>query len=195
MTAPGQDAVVQALQRVLAAQHAAVFGYPVIGVELRDPGQARLARLLEARHRNTRDELMAQIAARRANPVPAEASYTPAQPVTAPPDAQRWALELEEDCAAAYRYLLVAPVLAAAAGQKPSGANGSSSNASNGSGPNGSGPNGSGANGPGGPALSAAAHASLRRQALAGLNTAALNATEWRSLLSPATPTVAFPGL
>ncbi|HEX8082437.1 MAG TPA: DUF4439 domain-containing protein [Jatrophihabitans sp.] len=190
MTAPGQDAVVQALQRVLAAQHAAVFGYPVIGVELRDPGQARLARLLEARHRHTRDELMAQIAARRASPAPAEASYTPAQPVTAPADAQRWALELEQDCAAAYRYLLVAPVLAAAAGLKPSGANGSSATGSNATGSN-----GSGANGSGGPALSAAAHASLRRQALAGLNTAALNATEWRSLLSPATPTVAFPGL
>lgn len=187
MTAPGQDAVAQALQRVLAAQHAAVFGYPVIGVELRDPGQIQLARLLEARHRHTRDEVMAQIAARRASPAPAEASYTPTQPVTAPADAQRWALELEQACAAAYRYLLVAPVLVAAPGRKPAGPNGSN--------PNGSGANSSGSNGPGGPGLSAAEQASLRRQALTGLNTAAVNATEWRSLLSPATPTVAFPGL
>jgi hypothetical protein len=186
MTAPGNDVVVQALQRVLAAQHAAVYGYPVIGVTLSDHGQAQLARQLEGRHRHTRDELMAQLAARRVSPAPAEAAYTPAQPVTAPADAQRWALELEQDCAAAYRYLLVAPVLAATSGGRPS-ANGST--ASN-SGADGSDPNGSGAG-----ALSAAEQASLRRQALAGLSTAASNATEWRSLLSPATPTVAFPGL
>lgn len=198
MTAPGQDAVVQALQRVLAAQHAAVFGYPVIGVELRDPRQIQLARLLEARHRQSRDELTAQIAARRATPAPAEATYTPVQPVTAPADAQRWALELEQDCAAAYRYLLVAPVLAAGS-DKPSSAAPSTAkpdgSGANGSGADGSGADGSGANGSGGPALSAAEQASLRRQALTGLNAAALNATEWRSLLSPATPTVAFPGL
>ncbi len=193
MTAPGQDAVTQALQRVLAAQHAAVFGYPVIGVELRDPGQARLARQLEARHRQTRDELMAQLAARQVSPAPAEASYTPAQPVTAPADAQRWALELEQDCAAAYRYLLVAPVLAAASGTSSS-ANGSGTNGSSSSGADGSGADGSGANG-GQQPPKASEQASLRRQALTGLNTAALNATEWRSLLSPATPTVAFPGL
>ncbi|MEO6501272.1 MAG: ferritin-like domain-containing protein [Jatrophihabitantaceae bacterium] len=187
MTAPGQDAVTQALQRVLAAQHAAVFGYPVIGVELRDPGQVQLARQLEARHRNTRDELMAQLAARRVSPTPAEASYTPAQPVTAPADAQRWALELEQDCAAAYRYLLVAPVLTVASDGNPS-LNASPQNGSSSSGANGSAANGGGAAGAG-------EQASLRRQALTGLNTAALNATEWRSLLSPATPTVAFPGL
>jgi hypothetical protein len=173
MTAPGQDAVTQALQRVLAAHHAAVFAYPVIGVQLRVPGQAELARQLEGRHRHTRDEVMAQLAARRVSPAPAEASYAPPQPVTAPADAQRWALEVEQDCAAAYRYLLVAPVLASA-----------SSSASASASPS-----------PGGTAAGAAEQARFRRQALAGLSTAALNATEWRTLLSPATPTVPFPGL
>ena len=177
MTAP-QDAVVQALQRVLAAQHAAVYGYPVIGVTLRSAGQIRLARQLEARHRHTRDELMAQLVARRVSPVPAEASYSAAQPVTAPADAQRWALDLEEDCAGAYRYLLVAPVLAVAA---PGGMRSGSSTA---------GPRTSGAT-----AVSAAEQASLRRQALAGLTSAALDATQWRSLLSPNAPTTPFPGL
>ncbi|HEY0166046.1 MAG TPA: DUF4439 domain-containing protein [Jatrophihabitans sp.] len=172
MTAPDQDAVARGLQRVLAAHHAAVFGYPVIGVALRDPGQVQLVRGLEGRHRHARDELMAQLVNRRATPAPAEASYAPAKPVTAPADAQRWALELEQDCAAAYRYLLVAPVLVT-----------------------GSGASGSAANGAGRQGLSAAEQAALRRQALAGLSTAALNATQWRSLLSPATPTVAFPGL
>lgn len=169
MTAPGQDPVTQALQRVLAAQHAAVYGYPVIGVTLRSAGQLRLARQLEARHRQTRDELMAQLAARRVTPVPAEPSYRAAQPVAGPADAQRWALDLEEDCAGAYRYLLVAPVLAVTArtGTTPDGAG----------------------------APSAAEQASLRRQALAGLTTTAVTATQWRSLLSPSTPTTPFPGL
>jgi hypothetical protein len=173
VTAPVQNAVVQALQRVLAAQHAAVYSYPVVGVALRESGQVRLARQLETRHRHTRDELMAQLVARRATPVPAEASYTAPQPVTGPADAQRWALELEQACAGAYRYLLVAPVLAtkAAAGKSTD------------------------AGGTGGTALGAAEQVALRRQALTGLSDAALNATEWRSLLSPTAPTVAFPGL
>jgi hypothetical protein len=159
-----QDAVVKALQQVLASQHAAVYGYPVIGVRLRSPGQVRLARQLEARHRQTRDELMAQLAGRRVSPVPAEASYTPAQPATGPAGAQRWALELEEACADAYRYLLVAPVLAA------------------------------GGTASGGTAPSAD-DVGLRRQALTGLTTAAVDATGWRSLLTPNAPTTAFPGL
>ena len=185
MTAP-QDVVTQALQRVLAAQHAAVYGYPVIGVRLRDPRQVRLARQLEARHRHTRDELMAQLAARRVSPVPAEASYTPAQPVTGPADAQRWALDLEEACASAYRYLLVAPVLAV---QGRTGADSTASRATA------SRATASGAPASAAPAPSAADQARLRRQALAGLTTAALTATEWRTLLSPSAPTAPFPGL
>lgn len=165
-TAPASDPVTQALQRVLAAQHAAIYGYPVIGVALRQSGQVELARQLEAQHRHTRDELIAQLAARRAAPVPAEASYAPPQPVAGPADAQRWALELEQGCADAYRYLLVAPVLAARAG---------------------------GGSEQGG--LDAGAQSALRRQGLAGLSGAARTATGWRTLLSPGAPTVPFPGL
>jgi hypothetical protein len=165
---PGQDPVAQALQRVLAAQHAAIYGYPVIGVALRQPGQAQLARQLEAQHRHTRDELIAQLAARRTTPVPTEAGYAPPRPVTGPVDAQRWALELEQGCADAYRYLLVAPVLAARTAIKPA---------------------------TGTPPISAAEQSALRRQALAGLSGAARTATGWRTLLSPASPTVPFPGL
>src|SRR4051812_38695663 len=178
MTTPGQQPavpVVQALQRVLAAQHAAVYSYPVIGVALRDAGQVERARQLEARHRDTRDEVMAQLAARQAVPVPAEASYAPPQPVTGPADAQRWALEVEQACAGAYRYLLVAPVPAAAA--PPAGS------------PSPAGSVGDGSAG----MLPAAEQAAIRRQALTGLNTAARDATGWRTLLSPTAPTVPFP--
>ncbi len=151
MTAPSTDALVQALQRVLGAHHAAVYGYPVIGVGLRDGGQLRRARHLQGQHRQTRDELMAELAGRSISPVPAEPAYTPAEPVTDPTGAQRWALQLEQDCAAAYRYLLATAVLSQQTG--------------------------------------------FRRQALTGLTTAGERATDWRALLTPSTPTVAFPGL
>lgn len=43
--------------------------------------------------------------------------------------------------------------------------------------------------------VSAPARAGFRRQALSGLTTTAVAALYWRALLSPATPTVPFPGL
>ena len=171
MSTPGPQVVVQALQRVLAAEHAAVYSYPVIGVALEDRGQVQLARQLEADHRHTRDGLTAQLAGRRAQPVPAEASYRPPQPVAGPADAQRWAVELEQGCADAYRYLLVASVLAAQAAPSPA------------------------ADGGGPPTLGPAEQAALRRQALTGLDTAALTATSWRILINPKVATVPFPGL
>lgn len=44
-------------------------------------------------------------------------------------------------------------------------------------------------------AVSAAARAGYRRQAMAGLTTAAVAQLYWRELLTPATPTTPFPGL
>ncbi len=165
MTAAGQDPVAQALQRVLAAHHAAVYGYPVIGVRLTDGGQLQRARQLEASHRQSRDDLMGQLAARRLSPVPAEPSYAPAEPVTGPTGAQRWALQLEQNCASAYRYLLTVTA---------------------------PGPTGSHAAAPNQAPDELTA---VRRQALTGLSIAAQNGTGWRTLLTPAAPTEAFPGL
>jgi hypothetical protein len=154
------DPVVSALQQVLAAQHAAVYSYPVLGVRLRDPAQVDRARQLEAAHRASRDALMAQLATRQVTPVAAQASYYPLEPATDPSGAQRWALQLEQSCTQTYRSLLVGTV-------SPTGADLSQQPAAR----------------------------TLRQQALTGLSIAAQNATEWRALLTPATPTVAFPGL
>jgi hypothetical protein len=147
------DVVTGALQQVLRAQHAAVFGYSLIGVRLSERAQVASARTLQAAHRLTRDELMAQIAQRGATPDEAQASYAPTESVRDATSAQRWALQLEQDCAAGYRYLLAAAV--SAGGQQ----------------------------------------LEVRRQALAGLTSAAESATQWRALLTPVTPTVAFPGM
>lgn len=100
------DPIVDGLQRVLAAQHLAVFGYPVIGVHLSDSAEVDPARQLEANHRLSRDTLAGQLIGRHADPDPAAADYSPPAPVTDRATAVGWAVRIEETSAAAYRYLL-----------------------------------------------------------------------------------------
>lgn len=149
---PVVSGTVAALQRLLAAEHAAVYAYSVIGVHLTDQSQAEQARTLQERHRSVRDEISAQIAARNATPQPAANSYSPDRPVTDPTSAQRWALSIEQDCAAGYR----AQLSASASDPDPT---------------------------------------AERAAALAGLTDSAKDALYWRRLLTPASPTAAFPGL
>jgi hypothetical protein len=107
MTGPAPaNPVTAALQQALAREHAAVYGYPVIGVQLAGSGQADHARAAEAAHRLARDALAEQLAGLGATPVPGEPSYQPAKPVTDDATAQSWAIQLEDDCATGYRALL-----------------------------------------------------------------------------------------
>jgi hypothetical protein len=106
VTAP-QNPIVDGLQRVLAAQHACVFGYPELGTHLDDDGQVTRARANEAAHRLTRDAVAAQLVALGATPAASAPGYAPPAPVTSAATARRWAVALEEQSAAAYRYLLV----------------------------------------------------------------------------------------
>jgi hypothetical protein len=105
---PPGDRVTAALQQLLENEHAAVYGYPVIGVTLTDPGQVARARAAEAAHRLVRDALSSQLVGRRVEPTLAEARYQPPAPLTGEVSAQGWAVQLEESCAAGYRYLLAA---------------------------------------------------------------------------------------
>ena len=166
MTNPG-DPITAALQQLLAAQHAAVYSYPVIGVRLSDPSQIERARALEDAHRLTRDELRDQLASRAAEPVSAEPSYQPPTPSTDPAGAQQWAVQLEAACAAGYRYLLTATGVTTGTGSAVSTIR----------------------------PISAGQLVALREQALAGLAGSAQRATGWRALVDPSSPTVAFPGL
>ena len=143
---------VAALQRVLAAEHAAVYAYSVIGVHLSEENQVEQARTLQETHRSVRDQISAQIAARNATPQPAAVSYSPDRAVTDPTSAQQWAVSIEQDCAAGYRAQLTA-------------------------------------------SASDADPAAERTAALAGLTDSAQNALYWRRLLTPTSPTTAFPGL
>lgn len=105
MTQPA-DRITDGLQHVLAAQHLAVYAYPLIGVQLADEAQVARARTSEATHRLVRDAIRAQLIGRQATPVASSTSYLPARPVTDAASAQRWAVEVEQAGAAGYRYLL-----------------------------------------------------------------------------------------
>jgi hypothetical protein len=169
--------VLAALQQVLAAEHAAVYAYSVIGVHLSDSAQIQSARTLQAVHRSERDAIAGDIASMGATPSPAAATYTPAEAVHNAESAQRWALQVEEQCGAAYRYLLAGTTDTsgdAGGDALPSGGNRPSATAAG---------------------LSSASITAYRRTGLNGLVSAAGNALGWRRLLTPATPTEPFPGL
>jgi Domain of unknown function (DUF4439) len=100
------DPITDGLQRVLDAQHLAVYGYPVIGVQLADPAEVAKARQLQAAHRLARDAVAGELVSRQASPDASAPGYPPPAPVTDRATAIGWAVRIEESSAAAYRYLL-----------------------------------------------------------------------------------------
>jgi hypothetical protein len=90
-----------ALREALAAEHAAVWGYGVVGsalaVEARAPATAS-----ETAHRDVRDQVTALLDERGADPVPAEGAYTLPFPVLSAVDAAALAVVLEDGTAAAW---------------------------------------------------------------------------------------------
>lgn len=109
------DPIADGLQRVLDAQHLAVYGYSVIGVQLTDPAEVGKARQLQAAHRLSRDAVAGQLVDRQASPDASATGYPPPSPVTGRAVAIEWAVRIEESSAAAYRYLLGCAVRAGGA--------------------------------------------------------------------------------
>ena len=100
--AGGEDT---ALQEVLAAEHAAVWGYGVVGAAL--PPDARgPAGDGELAHRDLRDRLAVLLDEREADPVPAQAGYELPFPVLSEVDAAALGAVLEEGVSAAWVALL-----------------------------------------------------------------------------------------
>ncbi|MGY1760401.1 ferritin-like domain-containing protein [Geodermatophilus sp. SYSU D00779] len=94
-----------ALREVLAAEHAAVWGYGAVGAAL--PPDAREPVVAgDVAHRDVRDRLAALLVARGAEPVPREAGYTLPFPVLSAVDAAALAVVLEEGVSAAWVRLL-----------------------------------------------------------------------------------------
>lgn len=94
-----------ALQTALSAEHAAVWGYGVVGAALHGNAQAQAA-ASQAAHRDVRDQLTALLADRKAQPVAARAAYALPFPVVSAVDAAKLAVVLEDGASAAWVLVL-----------------------------------------------------------------------------------------
>lgn len=92
---------VAALQEVLAAEHAIVYGYGVAGARLRGAPRRR-AQTAWNGHRARRDELAGLVVGLGGEPEPAAATYTLPAPVESAEDARVLATLLEERLAAVW---------------------------------------------------------------------------------------------
>ena len=96
---------VATLQRVLAAEHAAVWGYGVVGGHLPVAVQ-EAARSADRAHRARRDTVTALLGARGATPVAAAPGYELPFPVADAVAARRLAVHLEKGTAATWHAAL-----------------------------------------------------------------------------------------
>ena len=90
-----------ALGLALAAEHAAVWGYGVVGAAL-GAGARGPATSAEAAHRDVRDSVVALLSGRSVEPTAAEGGYALPFPVLSPTDAAALAVVLEDGAAAAW---------------------------------------------------------------------------------------------
>ncbi|GAA1017015.1 hypothetical protein STXM2123_4809 [Streptomyces sp. F-3] len=95
----------EALQAALAAEHAAVYGYGVVGGRLRDDRRKEALEAYAA-HRARRDALTRAVRDLGGRPVAAAAAYALPFPVPDSAAAVRFAAELEERVAGVYSDLV-----------------------------------------------------------------------------------------
>jgi hypothetical protein len=91
----------EALQKALAAEHAAVWGYGVVGATLGADGRAPAA-TAESVHRDVRDQVEALLGDRKVEPVGSMGGYALPFPVLSAVDAAALAVVLEDGVAAAW---------------------------------------------------------------------------------------------
>lgn len=101
--------VIDALQAALAAEHAAVYGYTVVGGKVAAGREAEARQAYDA-HRARRDVLIRTAVDLGAAPVAAEAGYALPFAVADPAGALRLAAYLEERVAGAYGDLVRAGI-------------------------------------------------------------------------------------
>ncbi|MEU6537501.1 ferritin-like domain-containing protein [Streptomyces sp. NPDC047000] len=94
-----------AVQAALAAEHAAVYGYGVVGGRIREERRAEARTAYDA-HRARRDALVREVRDLGGRPVAADAAYALPFPVPDSAAAVRLAAELEERVAAVYSDLV-----------------------------------------------------------------------------------------
>jgi hypothetical protein len=101
------SAPIDALQRALTAEHAAVYGYGVAGARL-SGSAVRAARAALDAHRSRRDRLRSLIVDLGAQPVAAAPAYRLPFAVSDAADAKRLAAHIESETAVAYGALAAA---------------------------------------------------------------------------------------
>ncbi|MGW6491802.1 ferritin-like domain-containing protein [Streptomyces sp. NPDC055056] len=100
-----EEAELKALQAALAAEHAAVYGYGVVGGKIGEKRRSDARAAYDA-HRARRDALVRAVKDLGGTPEAASAAYVLPFPVTDSPTAVRFAAELEERVAAVYSDLV-----------------------------------------------------------------------------------------
>ncbi|MEU3574448.1 ferritin-like domain-containing protein, partial [Kitasatospora sp. NPDC036755] len=97
-----EPAAVPVLQGALGAEHAAVYGYGVVGAHLPDDPQRTEARTTHAAHQAQRDAWQRLLTSASATPTPAAGGYQLPFPVASPADAGKLAVHLETRLTATY---------------------------------------------------------------------------------------------
>ena len=103
------DTELEALQTTLAAEHAAVYVYGLLGSRTSQTAEAPLYVALRAAyesHRECRDTLIGEIAAMGGTPAPAAPAYTPPAGLDTTEGRYQAALALEKGCASTYAALV-----------------------------------------------------------------------------------------
>lgn len=104
----------EVLQETLAAEHAAVYVYGVLGGRVSASTEPTLAadlRTAYALHRTRRDQLVAMVLDRGAEPVPAEVSYEVPTPARTTDQQRAAARQMEAWCARTYAAAVAGTVL------------------------------------------------------------------------------------
>ena len=100
---------VSALQRALAAEHAALHVYGALGARTSASATPQVFSDVTAAytgHRSRRDQLMTRLLARDAEPVAAEPAYALPAAMDTPAQVIRAALEVERSCTETYAWLV-----------------------------------------------------------------------------------------
>ncbi|GLX52019.1 hypothetical protein Shyhy01_49690 [Streptomyces hygroscopicus subsp. hygroscopicus] len=105
MSGGDKKAELTALQAALAAEHAAVYGYGVVGGRVDDRRRTEAKAAYDA-HRARRDALAREVRDLGGRPVAASAAYALPFAVRGPADAVRLAARLEEGVAGVYADLV-----------------------------------------------------------------------------------------
>jgi Domain of unknown function (DUF4439) len=96
------DADAGALYDAVATEHAAIYGYGLVSAHSSPDVNGLVSNAL-AQHRERRDAAIAMLASRSVTAPLAAVGYQPPIPVNNPTDAANLAVQMENDCAVAWR--------------------------------------------------------------------------------------------